>query len=516
LIVVADEWWVAEDVGAFGGREEVVPIHAEGVADVDVGGIFEREAEIGLGEGFEDAKVGLVVHEPEGDLGDAGGPLFDLDAVELVDVDLGEAVDLIKGEGLLAAVLSAENFEFECSEFTVGDDEEVAATAGGIEELELGEADAEGFETAGAATGAVFLDRFKFRSEGIEEQWVNYFEDVALGGVMRPDFAAFLIVHDLLEERAEDGGGDARPVEVGGFEKGFAHGAVEGGEFEALGEECAVNVGEGLEFGVEIALAAGGFGVEGAEEFGEASAEVTAVGVGAVFDVEAEGFGLEDAGVFGEEAEEDADEEAFEVVAGVATGFEGVVDSGHDVYGFEVEGVLGFIGGDLVAGDEVELTDVVGEFGEREFEALKAPGAEERKVELVVGLEIVEGEALEVGEEDVAGDLVASSDGLEVLDVVECLGFGGFEAGSSGLMLDEELALPEEIDEPVGPAQAADRFFKGGDGAARDIEDLEEFVPKGLLSACSRVAEDQSRAKRVARWWISFQDRLGIGQMYAD
>ena len=103
------------------------------------------------------------------------------------------------------------------------------------------------------------------------------------------------------------------------------------------------------------------------------------------------------------------------------------------------------------------------------------------RVKLFVGFEVVEGKALEVGEEDVAGDLVATAYGLEVLDVVEGLGLGGFEAGSGGLVLDEDLALPEEVDEAVGTAELADGLFKGGDGAAGDVEDVEELVPEGLL-----------------------------------
>ena len=65
-------------------------------------------------------QVGLVVHEPEGDLGDAYRPLLDLDAVKLMDINLREAVDLIEGERLLAAMLSLKNFKFKDSQFAVG------------------------------------------------------------------------------------------------------------------------------------------------------------------------------------------------------------------------------------------------------------------------------------------------------------------------------------------------------------------------------------------------------------
>src|SRR5207249_4454767 len=110
-------------------------------------------------------------------------------------------------------------------------------------------------------------------------------------------------------------------------------------------------------------------GVEDAEEeAGQVHAEVGAVGGGAVFEVEAEGLALEQGGVFGEEAEQDADEEAFELVAGIAAGFEGVVEEAHDLGGFEIDGLLVLESVLFVAGDEGEGVNVFVEIGEREFE----------------------------------------------------------------------------------------------------------------------------------------------------
>ena len=55
---------------------------------------FQRDAGEDLAELLAQAVVHDVVHHPHGRLGDAGGELIDLDAVELIDIDLG------KGSGL--------------------------------------------------------------------------------------------------------------------------------------------------------------------------------------------------------------------------------------------------------------------------------------------------------------------------------------------------------------------------------------------------------------------------------
>ena len=70
---------------------------------------------------------------------------------------------------------------------------------------------------------------------------------------------------------------------------------------------------------------------------------------------------------------------------------------------------------------------------------------------------------------------------MEVLDVFERLGFRGFETCAGGLVLYEELALPEQIDEAVGTFKTLDGLLKGSDGAAREAKDKEEVIPEGLL-----------------------------------
>jgi len=126
--------------------------------------------------------------------------------------------------------------------------------------------------------------------------------------------AAFAFVHHALEERAEDARRDAAPVELAALqERGPVLGA-EFGDVELLAEEAAVDVGECGEFGVEIDGPFVAVAIKGLKELGEAGAEVGAIAPGSL-DETREGVPLENVGIFGEEAEEHADEEAFEIVA---------------------------------------------------------------------------------------------------------------------------------------------------------------------------------------------------------
>ena len=243
----------------------------------------------------------------------------------------------------------------------------------------------------------------------------------------------------------------------------------------------AVYIGK-LGYGfVEVSLAVFLRLIEDTEELSEAYAEIRPVALGAIFYEELELVRLEDAGVFCEEAEEDSDEETFEIVACIAAAVEGVVQVGHELNGLEVGGVLRdeFVGG--VVGDEGKEADVGTEFAERELFSMVAEAGEERHRELVFWLEVVESEAAEVGEQDVAWDVFAVAAFVEIMDIGEGLGLGGFEAFACGLVLDEYFAFPEQVDEAGGTSASSDGGLEGGDEATRDAEDVEELVPEGLL-----------------------------------
>ena len=99
-----------------------------------------------------------------------------------------------------------------------------------------------------------FEDAVEFRAQGVEEERVDDFVDVLDGGVVHAAGAAGLGVERALEDGAEDGRRDFRPVEAqGGFpQDGFAQAVRELRDFHGAGEERAVDVGERREGGLEV------------------------------------------------------------------------------------------------------------------------------------------------------------------------------------------------------------------------------------------------------------------------
>ena len=76
-----------------------------------------------------------MIDEPQRDLRDLGREVLDLDAVELINIEREFLMD-IQETGSRPAVYGAQDFEFEQAQLAVGDDEEVAAAAGWVEEDE--------------------------------------------------------------------------------------------------------------------------------------------------------------------------------------------------------------------------------------------------------------------------------------------------------------------------------------------------------------------------------------------
>ena len=197
----ADEGRIAEHEGTAPGRKRRRPVHLQRVAVQDVGRGAQRDAGIGLTEFQAQPVVHDVVHHPQRGFRDADGELADLDPVELIDVDDREVrhVDhqLTRpgrpgrtGRTVHRRAKLAEHLDFEQAEFPVGDDEEIAAAAGGIEEGHLTEALMEGSQRRLPPPSAR-LDALQLRPEIIQEERPDHLEDVPLGGVVRALSAAF-------------------------------------------------------------------------------------------------------------------------------------------------------------------------------------------------------------------------------------------------------------------------------------------------------------------------------------
>jgi len=160
-----------------------------------------------------------MVGEPQGDAGDLGREFLDLDAEALVHVQPDQAVH-IEGH-LLPVTRGAQDVQLEQAQFTVGDDEEVAAAAGRLEEGQGSEFVVELVQAIAVAPHGLELG-----PQFIEKQRLDQLEDVGLGGVVRAQVPPGFRVHDRLEQSAEDRRGNAAPVQGAGLQMCFGSSAV--------------------------------------------------------------------------------------------------------------------------------------------------------------------------------------------------------------------------------------------------------------------------------------------------
>ena len=199
----------------------------------------------------------------------------------------------------------------------------------------------------------------------------------------------------------------------------------------------------------------------------EARSEVGAVFGGACFDVVQEDVArLEDAGVVGEQAKNDPDQEALEIVSPVAHGIELVVQPPDEFRRLDVDGVLIAKCPALDAKDEPEFLDVAGQVHKGEGDGLTLA-------------QIVKLEVLEVAHEDVAravalGHRVEIFPGLPVRLA---------EITPGALLLDDQDARPEQVDEARAVVQLADMLLVARHRPAAHVEHLEELVVEALRLA---------------------------------
>ena len=196
-------------------------------------------------------------------------------------------------------------------------------------------------------------------------------------------------------------------------------------------------------------------------------AEIRAVGGRALLDELKEDVArFEDPGVVGEQAKDGPHEEALQVVTVVAGRLEGVMQAGDQLRRLDVDRILIAERAALHADDEPELLDVLRQVGEGEagFRAFVA-------VEKLERLEVAE--KLEAG-------AVAFRQRVKVR--AGLLASGG-QATAGALLLDQQHARPEQVDEAGRVVEPPDVLLVPGDGAALDAEDLKERVVEALRLA---------------------------------
>ena len=314
----------------------------------------------------------LAFGDPEGGFRDGDGEVVDFDAVELVDGHENRGKRLAEEGGVLA-MNRLDDLVFEAAKGKECLGKEIAGAAGGIKEGERGEfllkyaEPADGFPPVLEHKNVV-----QFLPELVQEKRVDDLVDVLDAGVVHAAGAARFRVERAFEDRAENGRGDAAPVEVvaGLCEEQIFHLVVQERDFDVfIGEKAAVDIGKRGEVGREIGVAVLRLRVQNFEQVQHGPAEVFGGELGEI--VVKLVFEREDARILGIQAENKADAE---FVQAFECGFGGFVDVALQNLIIEVSDKLTCLYGklhfalDVIVCDidqEVEPGTVFGEFFEQ-------------------------------------------------------------------------------------------------------------------------------------------------------
>ena len=401
-----------------------------------------------------------LARDHERDLGQLDGEGVDVDAIELTGGDEREqTLALVLGLG--DGVHCLEELGLDAFELAVGEIEEVARAAGRVEDAVVLEPVVESVEIADGlgALGCAFDQSFPRIGDG----GLDDLEDVQLAGEVSAKGVALVLIHGMLEDRAEDLGADAGPVGVGGVFEALDLGHLQFNS-RGLGEESAVEVVDAL---VPPARDAPG----GVHRFEETAQQV----VGgfrrcALIEQAGEEVAFEQPDVLGEEGDEELEREPLCGLVFDAPRHEAVENEGEMVGGLTSDGFVVvaedgcFVGGE----EECQRAEAFGELVERD--------PIDRGEDVLV--EVVDPELVEIAEQAVGG-----SPACELDPVVEhLLGVTG-QWLATLLHLNEEDVLPDEVGEVDAPAVwALQAFFirRPGLDRARLAEGLEEAVEEVL------------------------------------
>ena len=213
-----------------------------------------------------------------------------------------------------------EDFVFQAAEGEVAFREEVAGAASGVQEGQAGQLGLIVSELGGA--GLFYGDLFdlcQLPLEVVQEEWVNDFVDVFNAGVVHPARTTSLRVQSAFKDSTKDGGADDRPVKprAGLHQDQVDHCLAQAGDLDVfIGEQTAVDIGEGGKVFIQIRVPLFWLLVQDLEERDECSAVLGAVLLQIIVELVST---AENTGVFGIQAEHQTDTQgvqAFQRVRG--------------------------------------------------------------------------------------------------------------------------------------------------------------------------------------------------------
>ena len=172
-------------------------------------------------------------------------------------------------------------------------------------------------------------------------------------------------------------------------------------------------------------------------------------------------FGLKDAGVVGKQAKKQPHQKHFKLVAAVAVLLKRIVQLTHCVHRHPIDGLFFPDALLAVAGDEVEQAKVLVKLCQR------------KAVNLVL-IEVVQFKVPEVAQQDVARLFVRRKAGKIIFSLMEGLD----QTFAPAFVLNQQRALPEQVNVAVLAADFFDALFKRRYLTALDAKHVKKFVPK--------------------------------------
>lgn len=240
-----------------------------------------------------------MLGEVEREFGDGVREIVDLDAVKLREVY----------SRIRHAVHFQEDGHLQAAQFFVGDDEEIARSAGGVEEFYAGYPMQKVVELF--LVSFAFLERF---FEVVQKEWLDDFHDIGHGGVVHAQGCALARVRDGLHHGAEDVRIDEFPVELSAFDDDPVRFGGECRYPVRFFEKSAVDIREFLKMVREVVRSVLFFGIEHGEKLSKVCIQVFSVRLGVRGDGISEDSLLEYVGILGEEAEKKPREEDVQVM----------------------------------------------------------------------------------------------------------------------------------------------------------------------------------------------------------